>query len=712
MSEKKKLEKRIWSLLCGIFTVIALLYVEPYDGLSRDYRCLHPEEQQTFTVRSDAAFEEEVVFESTHLSAIEIYPVGVSIPAGELSVEIREAAGGKLIFQQVIREKMPGEAWTRLEIGKKVKTEVPYKISWQIKGANSEGIELCSAIGYRESFPMKLKLVLIAGIFIAGCFMTITPLFCFYDSVVQEWKKEKAEKSAEDKRMPGYTVCCLFFIFCVFIFLSCYRQIDRKGNHVDEFLTYTLANNTQYAELPLNQKIEDVQGALQKFLTVNENNKAFNYSNVWENQHGDTHPPFYYVLVHTISSVFYGKFSWWFAYSINLVFGCLLLFYLYKLCRLLTKSEETGLLAAMLFAVNPAFLEMTVFLRMYIMVMFFCLLLLYWVMKNWGRFGIRFLVGNGLIFLGGTLTHYYFIVYAFFVYLMIALYCLFRKEIKELLRFVYSMAVAGGAVVLIFPGIVYHLLKGGRGTENIENFVNASGYGERLQTFWNIMNHDLFAGFLFIFGILALCGFVLCMVRNYREKTGLDIPWKMITIFISGLCYFGIVSKVASYLDKRYMSLIYPEVFLCVWLGCVSLAIYGIRKRQRIAVLIAGCIFLAAEFWGTSRYDWLYSAEIYADIEPGVKQASDNECICYFNDSWEIWPSYQELIQYATVTFVQAGQEAEINAEDYNGEQLVIYMSTSISREQRQEIMQEFGQYEDFSVIHEGYSYCDAYLLD
>lgn len=705
----------LWTVLCGIITVIAFLYVGPFDGLSRNYHCQYPTEMQPFTVASDEAFEEEVMFDSRYLSAIELYPVGESIPAGVVSVEISEMEGGKKIFAETVRQEIPEGAWTKLEIGKRVKLDEAYRITCRVGEDAALGINIASAIGYRDSLSMKMKAFLVIGILLVGGFMTLAPRYCFYDSFVQEWRGEKAEKRTRHEQISKKVIFCLSAVFVVFIVLSGYRHINRKGNHVDEFLTYTLANNTQYTELPLNQKITDVQGVLDRFFTVNETNRAFNYAGVWENQHSDTHPPFYYVLVHTISSLFPGKFSWWFAYSINLAFGCLILFYLYKMCRMLGTSELTGLMAALLLAVNPAFLEMSIFLRMYIMVMFFCLLLLYWVVKNWGEFNLRFLIGNMLIFVLGTMTHYYFIVYAFFVYSMIGVYCLMYRENKTFFRLIYSMILAGGVALLIFPGIVYHLTNGGRGTENIANFLSASDYGERFRTFLGFVNNNLFGGSLLIVGLLSLIGYAF---KWKCEKPENRLVWQVMTILVSVLCYFIVVSKVASYLEQRYISLIYPESFLFVWLGCAWLIKYGMiqcgmKRGQKMAVLlVGGGIFLIAETVGSKYYDWSYSAEVYADIEPKVEKVSANECICYFNNLWEIWTSYQELIKYPSVTLIHDGREKDIDTKAYGGDELVIYMAISIEKERREDILRKYDCYSKRSAIHEGYSYCDAYVLD
>jgi len=57
----------------------------------------------------------------------------------------------------------------------------------------------------------------------------------------------------------------------------------------------------------------------QEYLAVSKSN-TFNYASVYYNQRGDVHPPFYYILLHTVCSVFPETFSKWYGLGINFLF--------------------------------------------------------------------------------------------------------------------------------------------------------------------------------------------------------------------------------------------------------------------------------------------------------------------------------------------------------------------------------------------------------
>ena len=56
----------------------------------------------------------------------------------------------------------------------------------------------------------------------------------------------------------------------------------------------------------------------QDYVKAQEN--RFNYISVYYNQVLDVHPPLFYMLVHTVSSIFNDTFSKYIIFSINLVF--------------------------------------------------------------------------------------------------------------------------------------------------------------------------------------------------------------------------------------------------------------------------------------------------------------------------------------------------------------------------------------------------------
>ena len=100
----------------------------------------------------------------------------------------------------------------------------------------------------------------------------------------------------------------------------------------------------------------------------------FNLSNVWTRQSNDVHPPFYYILVHGICTLFPGTFSVQYLAIINIVFQLLIFAVLRAFLRELTSEEKIVNIISVAYMLCPGVLSITTFLRMYVCVIFWILL--------------------------------------------------------------------------------------------------------------------------------------------------------------------------------------------------------------------------------------------------------------------------------------------------------------------------------------------------
>ena len=77
----------------------------------------------------------------------------------------------------------------------------------------------------------------------------------------------------------------------------------------------------------------------QDYVKAQEN--RFNYISVYYNQVLDVHPPLFYMLVHTVSSIFNDTFSKYIIFSINLVFFIGTCIFIWKVLNLLRKENRS-----------------------------------------------------------------------------------------------------------------------------------------------------------------------------------------------------------------------------------------------------------------------------------------------------------------------------------------------------------------------------------
>ncbi len=89
----------------------------------------------------------------------------------------------------------------------------------------------------------------------------------------------------------------LSVIIVLSLAISTFYMATKQGYHEDELLTYNLANSSKQLSVDGGwNSPEDFN----EYLTVS-NEHRFDYAQVYQNQIIDeSHPPFYYALVHTV----------------------------------------------------------------------------------------------------------------------------------------------------------------------------------------------------------------------------------------------------------------------------------------------------------------------------------------------------------------------------------------------------------------------------
>lgn len=538
-----------------------------------------------------------------------------------------------------------------------------------------------------------------------------------------------------------------FLIIILFITAMCVVLSLKANFFVDEIFTYGKANY----KTPASVQIKDGAGAvyipiedgkiykpggkpLTDFVMVQPANR-FNYANVWKNEARAVHPPLHTALVHTVSSFFPGEFSHWFAGLINIVFAVLTLLALRELCRCYVDDEKLVNIISFAFIFSGGILSAVTFLRMYVMAMCWITLLTYFFVRESkeqteGRF---FLFRVFAVTLCGALTHYYCILYAALISATYGIWLLFRKEYRYIFRFSFTMVVAGFFSYLIFPAMIKHIFFGPRGREVMRNAINASDFVSRVESFWNIINDQLFGnwGNALVFGGLILGVIFLdkyCL-SEYKDdfKTFSNLAYgirqglstKYMLIIVPTVAYFLVVSKITAYRIDRYMVPVYANILLIV---CLLLVVVceqlTISKIGKIGLLCVTLGIITVKSWFT--VGWPY---LYLDSKPylaRVTKLSGVDNICLYKEKWRLCVLLKEIIAYRSIQFCDLKnaaikQEVLKRISDSNLEKLVV---TVVGEEERkhvkylQEILKQsksLTNYQKLGSFHYGFG--TSYLL-
>ncbi len=485
----------------------------------------------------------------------------------------------------------------------------------------------------------------------------------------------------------------------------------KKNFHLDEILTYGLSNDAgltgsihpksaPYTYMPAIQ-------AYKEFMTVQESAR-FNLKNVWRLQASDVHPPFYYVIIHLISSFFVNSCSKWIGGSVNVVFMLLTFWMFRKILFLFYDDRKENNLMSLLFILLAGMINATVFLRMYIMVMFLVTWCTWWFLSHIGKkLSWKFFAGITIIAFVGALTHYYFLLYLFFISIFWGIYLALGKRFLDAAKYIVSMCIAGTGSWIVFPAMIEHIFLGGyRGAQSFENFRGSIAvYWQRVREFFGLLDMDLFGGSLAVFFCVGLFLFFSGgIIRQYRQMP-YDRKWSWILLGGPFLCYFLLVAKIAVFITERYMHPIYA-----VSVAFFLLSIKGILNGEAVSHLkkilfafVLGIILFNS--WKNAKFPALYLGTV--EVLDRAAAYQDVDCLYVYGGAlWKMNANYVEMQNYRSVTFFEDGVEGLAEMQDLCGRnEFVLYVADCNAEEIIGRIMELCPQITGYEKIGSiGYS--------
>lgn len=522
------------------------------------------------------------------------------------------------------------------------------------------------------------------------------------------------EKSLQKKKW--FMAVSLVLVCALQIGVQWYFGKQKTFLMCDELFTYTSSNNAeiQAFDMPLNEWLDKEwylsQGAAMEGHT-------FDYSIPYGNQEADVHPPFYYFLIHTLSSLIPGEISFGVGIGLNILFmlGCTVL--LYFLTKEIFKSRIIGFVVAALFGLTYGACNMVLFIRMYTMFTFILLAHVYVYLHVLDR---EYLTWKSYLLLGvtlvsGVLTHYYFILCAFFLAAWYFVKFWMQKRFHEECCFHVSIEICALVCLAVFPAMWKHIFNDYRGEGARENLMVLSGFGGKLKAMLGYLNEQLFGGFL---PLLLVAAIILFAIYLLEKRT---IPWEEMgklfpVIFLAG-GYFFLVTKIAPYTTDRYLMPIFPLVYLIVLGGIMWLL--GKLIKPELAAVGCAVVFLILSIWTLGKRTPEYA---YVDFEPHLEKAEEYaDTYCVYIDREYNWWEYYHVIQllkeykrffcisYAAITDdIQTGLEALEGEKEvivYVGdseldEEITAYIREAVGAE-RLELIDEYSRWKIYRGILE-----------
>ena len=472
-------------------------------------------------------------------------------------------------------------------------------------------------------------------------------------------------------------------ISMIVAFFFCYKK---QGYHYDENYSYysTDVTNGLY---PTDYEWKSTDEIRSEYMVLD--GETLNLGMVKLSQTYDVHPPLYYFVLRIVCFFSKNTFSKWQGLSINLIF------YFFTL---------------MLFGLSPGFLSAVTFIRMYVMLSMWCFLVLFIAMKairdNEFTFKKVF-VPTALVTMAGFLTHYYYMVFAFFVTAYVCIYLVIKKDTR-IKAFIYGGSVCLGmaAAIIYYPACLGHIFSGYRGVESTQAFMDMSNTGDRIDFFVQMLNDYTFSG---MFYILLLVGLLLYMFYSYRRKVrwannlvsdsvldkeekidekddekNTDHIGAVIGLLLSvTVGYFLIVCKTAMTPSNPAEALRYESPVYGLLILLVTMAITAVFDRIKASRMIPCAVLILAiicQIHGLCSDKVFFLYEGANDLVKWA--ASHRDCEVAFiynpNNSWMIWNDGPELMEYRDIYFIPYDTDKPIDDERLlNAKDIIIYACRS-----------------------------------
>lgn len=439
------------------------------------------------------------------------------------------------------------------------------------------------------------------------------------------------------------------------------QRAEIKGTHIDEMYSYLLANSYDGSKISTidsywNQWIDG--NALMETITV-QKGEAFSYDKVYYNNSFDCHPPLFYALLHTVCSVFTDQYTIWFGIALNMFLMLIADILIYLLSKEFINNKTAAVLPVLLWGISLACINTVLFIRMYMLLAVCSIGFLYMTVRSLKKgFNLKrcfFLFTFSLL---GVFTHYYFILFAFFVTLSYCLYKFFKKNFKEGLLFGSTVALSVVLLLVIYPCAIEQAT--GSNTNNVGNEVSRSIFDfstlpKKIMNFISWLSASFFNNkYVFaVFCVLAF-SFVTAMLVKTKLKHKKMIPDNDFKIVIS-LIVIIMVTVVASlhisgsYASERYIYNLYP-VLAVLFVSFIYKIIENMDNKKFALVVLSLMILLNAGIYAvhpSCRY--MYPSE-KTEVEAIINSNAKN-CIVINATSKEDGKAHQMIPTANVVRF-------------------------------------------------------------
>lgn len=415
----------------------------------------------------------------------------------------------------------------------------------------------------------------------------------------------------------------------------------------------------------------------QNYLAVEEGT-GFNLASVYYNQRADVHPPFYYIVLHIVCSLFEGSFSKWFGFGVNFVALMAALLVLYRMIRSYIEDSWISYVVILIYGLSMGFQSNMVFFRMYGIVTLLTIALCYFHLHlqscNWKLERRQKLTLIALVVLG-YYTLYYLVVYAAFIAFIALIRMIQDGQAKRVWTYIRQYIYAALIGIAIWPFSLKHFFSDYRGDDFREVMSSIEQYGDLTAAMFGELSKTCMGNQPVVLLGLLVMGLVGLVFACLKRKN--NIGTYMI-VFIPPILYFLFTAISTPMVHNRYVMNIMPFVFLAVILGIAFMIGLIVKKHNArvtvIAIMFAGVLLLSNCF--------LHQPQHLTDDGQLVVEVPENTVCVYVipEASWQAYAKDSYILSQCkkSVILRRSNMDFLRSYEYEEGESVLIYLSNPV----------------------------------
>lgn len=438
----------------------------------------------------------------------------------------------------------------------------------------------------------------------------------------------------------------LILIIAVISIFLIWMGTLKGGMHVDEVSSYLLSNS--YYNIKLNRVDEWLPTSYLYDMVATQSNTAFEYGSVFYNQSQDVHPPLYYSIIHTLSSLFIGTYNKWIGLSVNLLSFIISAIVVYKIISIFTNNKIIGYITVIMFGFSISTIDNFVFIRMYFLLTAIQLLLLYVSLKYVeDNNHVKYLIITALTTIAGGLTQYYFYLYAVFVTICVAVILISLKKIKYAIYYSLTSLLSVFTAFYIFPSVFDHVKGSDRGEQVVGGLLGGLSE-EKFKDYLDIINANTFAGYgkVIVFVLLFLLIIISILYIFNRKQVDFFKLEQFILILIPTCLSFFLISQVSPFQTSRYIFAITP-MFILVVLILSQFVFTSLLKNEvlvsSVLMFLVGTIVMLG-FTETDKIEYLYP-EMSSNHQK-IENLNLNKAVVITDKTFKTKSQINELIEF------------------------------------------------------------------